>query len=82
MAIADAGTEAQKQELLPRLAQGQIIVTMALTEPNARLDAAGIETRATQSEDSFVINGTKLFLGSSGTGAPYELRPENTRNVR
>ena len=27
-------------------------------------------------------DGTKLFLGSSGTGAPYELRPENTQNVR
>jgi alkylation response protein AidB-like acyl-CoA dehydrogenase len=62
MAIADAGTEAQKQELLPGLAQGQIIVTMALTEPNTRLDAVGIETRATQREDGFVINGTKLFV--------------------
>ncbi len=65
MAIADAGTEAQKAELLPGLAEGQTIVTMALTEPNVRLDAVGIETRATPAtsgEDGFVINGTKLFV--------------------
>jgi alkylation response protein AidB-like acyl-CoA dehydrogenase len=65
MAIADAGTEAQKEEMLPGLAQGQTIVTMALTEPNARLDAAGIETRATPAtpgEDGFRITGTKLFV--------------------
>ena len=32
--------------------------------------------------DITFTDGTKLFLGSSGTGAPYELRPENTQNVR
>lgn len=67
MAIADAGTQCQKEKLLPRLSQGQIIVTMALTESNARLDAAGIETRAVpvcpgSKEDGFIINGTKLFV--------------------
>ena len=32
--------------------------------------------------DLTFTDGSKLFLGSSGTGAPYELRPENTQNVR
>jgi len=35
---------------------------MALTEPNARYDAAGVETKAVAQGDSFVINGTKLFV--------------------
>ena len=62
MTIADAGNEAVKREILPSLAEGRTIVTMALTEPNARLDAAGIETRAERRRDEFVINGAKLFV--------------------
>ena len=62
MTIADAGNEAVKREILPSLAEGRTIVTMALTEPNARLDAAGIETRAERRGDEFVINGAKLFV--------------------
>ena len=62
MTIADAGDEAVRREILPSLAEGRTIVTMALTEPNARLDAAGIETRADRRGDGFVINGAKLFV--------------------
>ncbi|MCI0438425.1 MAG: acyl-CoA dehydrogenase [Chloroflexi bacterium] len=62
MTILYAGSEAQKQEYLPRIAEGQIIVTLALTEPSARWDAAGVETRATRQGDGYVINGTKLFV--------------------
>ena len=62
MTIMDAGSETQKQEYLPRIAEGQIIVTLALTEPSARWDAGGVQTTATASCDSFVLNGTKLFV--------------------
>ena len=62
MTIMDAATEEQKQEYLPRIAEGQIIVTLALTEPSARWDAGGLQTTATASGDSYVINGTKLFV--------------------
>jgi len=60
--ILSAGTEEQKKEFLPRIASGEMILTMALTEPNARYDAAGVETKAVAQGDSFVINGTKLFV--------------------
>lgn len=60
--ILSAGTEEQKKEFLPRIASGEMILTMALTEPNARYDAAGVETKAMAQGDSFVINGTKLFV--------------------
>jgi len=57
-----AGTDDQKQQLLPKIAGGDMILTMALHEPNARYDAAGVEVKASQQGDSFVINGTKLFV--------------------
>lgn len=57
-----AGTDDQKQQLLPKIASGDMILTMALHEPNARYDAAGVEVKASQQGDSFVINGTKLFV--------------------
>jgi alkylation response protein AidB-like acyl-CoA dehydrogenase len=62
MTILDAGSETQKQELLPQIAEGQLIVTLALTEPSARWDAGGVQARATRSGDNWVINGTKLFV--------------------
>ncbi len=62
LTILSAGTEEQKKELLPKIARGEIILTMALTEPNARYDAAGVETKAVAQGDSFAINGTKLFV--------------------
>ena len=43
-AIMNAGTEAQKRDLLPGIAAGDTIATLAFTEPNGRWDAEGIET--------------------------------------
>ena len=62
MSIMDSGTEEQKQEYLPRLAEGQIIVTLALNEPSGRWDAEGIQLSATQNGDDYTLNGTKLFV--------------------
>jgi len=62
MTITDAGTADQKQEYLPRIAEGQIIVTLGLTEPTARLDAEGIEFSAEKNTAGFILNGTKLFV--------------------
>ena len=60
--ILSSGTEEQKKEFLPQIASGKMIFTIAITEPSARYDAAGIEAKATAQGDSFVINGTKLFV--------------------
>ena len=57
MAVLDAGSEAQKQEILPRIADGQLIMTLALTEPSARWDARGVETAAEPVGNGFLING-------------------------
>ena len=62
MTILDAGNDEQKRRYLPGIVEGQVIVTLALTEPNVRWDAAGIHTTATPDGDGFVINGAKLFV--------------------
>ena len=66
MAVLDAGSEEQKQEILPRIADGQLIMTMALTEPSARWDARGVATAAEPGGNGFLINGTKLFVPDAG----------------
>ena len=57
-----AGSDAQKQEILPKVASGELIMTLAFTEPSARFDAEGVELTAEASGDGYVLNGTKLFI--------------------
>ncbi|MBM3119578.1 MAG: acyl-CoA dehydrogenase [Chloroflexi bacterium] len=60
--ILEAGTEDQKKEFLPKIAQGKLILTTALLEADGTFNASGIATKATPKGDDFVINGTKLFV--------------------
>jgi len=60
------GTFAQKQKFLPGLCSGDLIGCMGLTEPDAGSDAVGIQTLAEPDGDSFVLNGSKMFI----TNAP------------
>jgi len=62
LTILDAGTEEQKKEFLSKIANGDLIITLALTEPSARYDPASITVKATPDGDDDVINGTKLFV--------------------
>ena len=61
------GNEAQKQRYLPAIASGSILGTLALTEPSASFDAAGISVRAEARDGGYVINGTKLFVLNAHT---------------
>lgn len=60
--ILEAGSEAQKASVLPRIARGEVIATLALTEPSARYTADGIQVKATADGSNYVISGTKLFV--------------------
>ncbi len=62
LTILEAGSEAQKEELLPKLAEGELLLTLALTEPSATYGAEGIQTKATPVDGGFLIQGTKLFV--------------------
>ncbi len=62
-AIAAAGSRAQQQEWLPRLAAGEAKATLAITEANARWDAAGIAAvTAREAAGGFMLSGTKMFV--------------------
>ncbi len=61
-AIMNAGTEAQKHALLPPVADGDCIATLAFTEPNGRWDASGIEVTATPAGKKFRLDGVKSFV--------------------
>lgn len=61
-AIVNAGTEAQKRELLPAIADGSCIATLAFTEPNGKWDASGVETAAVADGGLFRLSGVKSFV--------------------
>jgi alkylation response protein AidB-like acyl-CoA dehydrogenase len=61
-AIATAGLPGARQEWLPRIAAGEAKATLALTEPNARWDGAGITLSAKETRGGFILSGTKLFV--------------------
>ncbi|MFI4974314.1 MAG: acyl-CoA dehydrogenase family protein [Caulobacterales bacterium] len=61
-AIMNAASEAQKQALLPPIALGDTIATLAFTEPNGCWDASGIETTASPAGGKFRLDGVKSFV--------------------
>ena len=61
MNILESGSEAQKRELLPRLARGEILFAYGLTEPDIGADLASVKTRATRRGDTVIVTGAKRF---------------------
>ena len=61
-AILNAGTDAQKQEWLPRIASGEVLPTAVFTEPNTGSDLASITTRAARVGEAFRITGQKTWI--------------------
>lgn len=64
--LIDFGTEAQKQRLLPRIAEGGL-GALAITEPDAGSDATGMRTRFRADGDAIVIDGGKTFISNGDT---------------
>ena len=60
--IAAAGTEEQKEQFLPPIANGDLIMTLAFMEPSGGIEASDITVKASPSGQDFVINGIKLFV--------------------
>src|SRR5690606_31828279 len=64
--ILIGGSEAQKQEWLPRAATGEALAAFALTEPTAGSDPADMKTRARRTESGWHLKGTKCFISNGG----------------
>jgi acyl-CoA dehydrogenase len=65
--VLNHGSEAQKQRWLPRLASGDLIGAIAMTEPAAGSDLRGVRTRAVREGDVYRINGSKIFITNGGS---------------
>ena len=67
------GTEEQKQTILPKVATGELIMSFALTEPDAGSDSAAVKTRADLDGDHYVLNGTKRFITNAPRAGAFTL---------
>lgn len=65
--LLDYGTEAQKKRWLPRLASGEMLAGIALTEPGCGSDLKALRTRARREGDEYVIDGAKTFITNGFT---------------
>jgi len=69
--IMEAGTEEQKEQVLPSVADGTKIVTLALTEPDFSWEADAIQTKATPGNGGFTLDGVKLFVYDAGAATDF-----------
>ena len=60
--LSHHGTEQQKAHWLPRMAKGEVVGALAMTEPGAGSDVQGIRTHAVRDGDEWVLNGSKIFI--------------------
>ncbi len=83
--IKHFGNEDQQARYLPKCVSGEMILAIAMTEPDAGSDLAGMKTRAVEHQDHWVLNGAKTYI-SNGVNADVVLvaaktNPENPRQI-
>ncbi len=62
--VLNYGSEEQKRDWLPRMASGELVGAIAMTEPGAGSDLQGVKTRALRDGDDYVLNGSKTFISN------------------
>jgi len=67
------GRQDQKEEWLPKIASGEVIISFALTEPEAGSDAASLKTTAIRDGDHYIVNGTKRFITNAHKAHAFTL---------
>ncbi|UJP14340.2 acyl-CoA dehydrogenase family protein [Microbacterium elymi] len=65
--LVHMGTDAQKQKWLPKMATGEVLGALAMTEPGAGSDLRGIKTTAKKVDGGYLVNGAKTFISSGKT---------------
>ncbi|MBV8062133.1 MAG: acyl-CoA dehydrogenase family protein [Nevskia sp.] len=60
--INNFGNEAQKKQWLPKMASGELVSAIAMTEPGTGSDLQAVKTRAVKDGDDYLINGSKIFI--------------------
>jgi len=75
------GCEEQKRAWLPRMARGELVGAIAISEPAAGSDVQGIQIAATRAGDCYVINGSKTFITNGGRAGLVCLAVKTNPNV-
>lgn len=65
--IVHMGTQAQKEKWLPKMATGEVLGALAMTDPAAGSDLRGIKTNAKKVDGGYIVNGAKTFISSGNT---------------
>src|SRR6185369_7622301 len=60
--LTELTTETQRERWLPRMASGEMVTAIGMTEPSAGSDLAALRTKAEPTDDGWVINGGKTFI--------------------
>ncbi|MEH6638951.1 MAG: acyl-CoA dehydrogenase family protein [Porticoccaceae bacterium] len=66
--IEQHGSEDMKADILPRMAAGELIVQLGLTEPRGGSDAANLKLKATKTDDGYILNGEKTSITWGANG--------------
>lgn len=74
------GTEEQKRKYLPKLASGEWIAGLGLTEPDSGSDAAAMNTFATKVDGGFILNGSKLYITNGPNGQVFIVMARTTKS--
>jgi acyl-CoA dehydrogenase len=69
--IGHLGSEALKLRLLPRVVSGETILGIAMTEPGAGSDLAGIKSRAERDGEDWILNGSKTYISNGINGGAF-----------
>ena len=67
-AIVEFGTDEQKEEYLPPIADGESVMGAAISEPQAGSDVTSVSTRAEKDGDEWVLNGNKMWITNGSVG--------------
>ena len=76
-----AGNATQLRRYMPMIVRGEAITAVAVTEPDAGSDVAGIRTRAERDGDHFVLNGTKMFITNGVHADVYFVAAKTQRHT-
>jgi acyl-CoA dehydrogenase len=80
--LARYGSDEQKAKYLPRICRGEIITAVAVTEPGAGSDVAGLTTRAVRKGDAFILNGAKMFITNGVHGDLFFVAARTNAEVK
>ncbi|EPC04575.1 acyl-CoA dehydrogenase [Litchfieldella anticariensis FP35 = DSM 16096] len=64
--VALWGSEALREQWLPRLISGELLASYCLTEPGSGSDAASLRTKAVRQGDDYLLSGSKMFISGAG----------------